>query len=434
MVHSVSPAIAVLLHGSASTKKSFTCELTSDFMTKSEHAPACIAEGDAFMVEASSKGIRVGILHNDRVSATTDEVVNTFPTPWGDHQQAKAHVNHLPRSKCNTWTQGERDDVCTANGTIHLKGYTFQLKAFGQNEACEWVWRPSENGWQKRLSVAISPDKNPVDEDANADLSVGVVQGFHDWMFQGPFSEPQYLCYDAYALNIYRNVWKAVDEWLEAKAAADIPVERFLQVKLGFAFTDLRRFSHFAMRGAQYLEALVPAHLNLFNTARKEVNAWEFAAGVHWWLRQVSLHAGFYRFWDSHKTASACAVRPDANMANLLAAAAPPSCRDAQKLEGKDAVKHAIMTNAKLSCTTTTDTGAYRNWLLGRFRSKFKDLAKPVRQAAEELAEVGLLNEDKDLRKRGRKVQFYRKSPWEELTDAGKSEAERLQIPRSVFE
>ena len=38
MVHSVSPAIAVLLHGSASTKKSFTSELTTDFMTKSEHA------------------------------------------------------------------------------------------------------------------------------------------------------------------------------------------------------------------------------------------------------------------------------------------------------------------------------------------------------------------------------------------------------------
>ena len=107
LVHSVSPAIAVLLHGSASTKKSFTCELTTDFMTKSEHAPTCIADGDAFMVEASCKGIRVGIVHNNRVSATTDEVVNTFPTSWGDHHQAKAHVNHLPRSKCNTWTQGE---------------------------------------------------------------------------------------------------------------------------------------------------------------------------------------------------------------------------------------------------------------------------------------------------------------------------------------
>ena len=51
-----------------------------------------------------------------------------------------------------------------------------------------------------------------------------------------------------------------------------------------------------------------------------------------------------------------------------------------------------------------------------------------------ELAEIGLLNESRDTRRRGRKVQIYRKSSWEELTDAAKSEAERLQIPRSVFE
>ena len=401
LVHSIAPAIAVLLHGSASTKKSFTCDLTTDFMTRSPHAPASIADGDAFMVEASCKGIRVGILTNDRVSATTDEVVNTFPTPWGDHQQAKAHVNHLPRSKCNTWTQGERDDVATANGTIHLKGYTFQLKAFGQNEACEWVWRPSENGWQKRLSVAISPNKNPIDEDANADLSMGVVQGLHDWMFKGPFAEPQYLCYDTYALNLFRTIRRAVDDWIEAKAAASDPVERFFLVKLGFAFTDLRRFSHFAMRSAQFLEAIVPAHRNLFDKTRKEVNPWECAAGLHWWLRQLSLHAGFYRFWASHKSATAGAMRPNADMANLLAAAAPPSCTNAHTLEGKDAIKNAIMTNAKLTCTKATNTAAYRDWLLGKFR-KVPNLASVIKEAAEELADKGLLRENSEKKRETR--------------------------------
>ena len=61
-------------------------------------------------------------------------------------------------------------------------------------------------------------------------------------------------------------------------------------------------------------------------------------------------------------------------------------------------------------------------------------MAGAVRQAADELAEVGLLKEDKDSKKKGRRVQFYRKVSWDELTDAAKSEAERLQIPRSVFE
>jgi len=61
-------------------------------------------------------------------------------------------------------------------------------------------------------------------------------------------------------------------------------------------------------------------------------------------------------------------------------------------------------------------------------------LAGAVGQPADELVEVGLLREDKDSERRGRRVQFYRKVSWDDLTDDAKNEAERLQIPRSVFE
>jgi len=59
-------------------------------------------------------------------------------------------------------------------------------------------------------------------------------------------------------------------------------------------------------------------------------------------------------------SASARAGRPGDTMADLLAAAAPPSCRNAQDLENRDAIKHAIMTDASLSCAAATDTAAYR--------------------------------------------------------------------------
>ena len=121
-------------------------------------------------------------------------------------------------------------------------------------------------------------------------------------------------------------------------------------------------------------------------------------------------------------------------MANLLAAAAAPSCRNAQMLQGKDAIKHAIMRDARLSCTTTTDTGEYRGWICGRFRHKVSDLGNAIKQAADELAEVGLLKEDRDAKKRGRRVQFYRKVTWGDLTEDAKNEAARLQVPRSVFD
>ena len=121
-------------------------------------------------------------------------------------------------------------------------------------------------------------------------------------------------------------------------------------------------------------------------------------------------------------------------MANLLAAAAPPSCRNAQKLEGTDAIEHAIMTDAKLSCTTSTDTGEYRGWLLGRFRHKVPNLGGAIKQATDELAEVCLLEEYRNAKKRSRRVQFYWKVTWDRLAEDAKNEADRLQIPRSIFE
>ena len=239
-VHSIAPSFSVILMGSASTKKSFTCQLTTDFMTKSRFAPENIANGDAFMVEASVKGIRLCILNNNRVDATTDEIVNTFPTPWGDHRESGAHINHLCRSKLNTWTQGERDDVATAQGRIHLSNNAFRLKAFGQIGPCKWVWRPSENGWQKRLSVAISPTKNQMDEDVNADFSMGLWQGCHDFMFRGPARKPAYINLDPFALSIFRTVRRATDDWLESKAADQEEVDKYLVAKVGFVFSDLR--------------------------------------------------------------------------------------------------------------------------------------------------------------------------------------------------
>ena len=121
-------------------------------------------------------------------------------------------------------------------------------------------------------------------------------------------------------------------------------------------------------------------------------------------------------------------------MATLLAAAPPPSWGNTHRLKGTDALKHAIMTDARMSCTKTTDTGEYRSWILGRFRKKVANLAGDVKEATEQLAEVGLLKEDKDSKKKGRRVHYYKKVSWDVLTEEAKSEADRLQIPRTVFE
>ena len=125
-VHTVSTTPTVLCMGSASSHKTFLSDHSSDMAKESDKAPDSLKT--AYCVEASTKGIRTCILNQDRVSATSDEIGNSFPTPWGDHKESKTHVNHLCRSKLCTYTQGERDDLMTAHGPVHLQNYAFQGK------------------------------------------------------------------------------------------------------------------------------------------------------------------------------------------------------------------------------------------------------------------------------------------------------------------
>ena len=95
-----------------------------------------------------------------------------LPTPWADPQQSASHM--LSRSKLCTWTQGERDDVMTGVGMIHLRQYRFQLKMLGQYEAVEWCMKMTPQAFFKRISFSIMPDSSPQDEDINCSLSFGL--------------------------------------------------------------------------------------------------------------------------------------------------------------------------------------------------------------------------------------------------------------------
>lgn len=191
------------------------------------------------------------------------------------------------------------------------------------------------------------------------------------------------------------------------------------------------------MRCEQYLELLNPG-LQL-NKERSQANAWEFAAGLHWWLRQISIHAGFYRFWAAQKATTALATRPDDAMAQALAGAAPPSGAGAEirKLEGIDIIKHAIINLTGLSNQAPLSTGAMREKLLGRFR-KVKGLAEQVQKAAEELTQSGVLKaaDEAAHKKPGRKVLQYQRPDWEEIANSQSAEAEvkRLLLGRGNFD
>ena len=170
--HSISPNIAFFMAGAASSRKSSLLQRTVQYMVAADGAPACMQERQVFNVESTPKGIRVSLYAHMRCATISDEIVNTFPTPWSD----KATTTHfLSRSKANTYTQCEPDDVLTAAGTIHLEEYTYQLKCAGQWEAVEWVLKPTPNGFQKRLTFTFAPDSSPQNDAQDAAMSEGAV-------------------------------------------------------------------------------------------------------------------------------------------------------------------------------------------------------------------------------------------------------------------
>ena len=134
-----------------------------------------------------------------------------------------------------------------------------------------------------------------------------------------------------------------------------MPVDKYFQVKIRFMFSDLRRFANFAMRGAQYMEALHPER-RLFEAKREQVNPFEIIAGMHWWLRQLELHAGIYRFWAKRVRETAGSLRPEQALAQAIGAGAQAASRPGQGLVGKDRLKFAVLTCHQFTAGTPYST------------------------------------------------------------------------------
>ena len=110
---------------------------------------------------------------------------------------------------------------------------------------------PTVNGWQKRLSFAISPPTNTINEDREISISAGVLQGCHDFQLRGPFQHCLHVCPDGFALAILRTVGKAIRNWCDSKIEhgeiGEI-INRYFLTKIQFYGTDITRFAFAIMR------------------------------------------------------------------------------------------------------------------------------------------------------------------------------------------
>ena len=104
-------------------------------------------------------------------------------------------------------------------------------------------------------------------------------------------------------------------------------------------------------------------------------------------------------------------------------------------LKGLDALKFALMSHAKFTTGEEHSTGKMRDWLAGRFRSKFADLAEKIKEACDDLVKAGLLQAADNESKPGRKVLWYKKVSWAEAQNgAAAGECARLDLQRDQFQ
>ena len=157
-----------------------------------------------------------------------------------------------------------------------------------------------------------------------------------------------------------------------------------MQVKQSLLLFRPAQETNFAMRGAQFLEAL---HHNqaLFEKGRAQANAWEIISGMHHWLRQVGVHAALYRFWKAKNIEAAGSLRPEQAFVQSLGGGAAPEQRRGERLQDLDRVKFLLMTHDKFIAGQVHRTSDMRYWFGGKLKHVYSNQATKVQEAAEGL-------------------------------------------------
>ena len=286
-IHAVSPNIPIVIGASSSARKSSLLKFTTDLLVTEDCPCDGIASRSVFLVDATLRGIRNALVSFSRCSVSSDEIVNTYHTPWSE---TSTGVNYLSRSKLNTYLNCERDDVITATSTTHIQDYAFQHKVAGQVAAAEWVLKPAPHGYHKRISLYISPDRPRVRIGQDRTASVTFLKQLHEWMQAGPMSSPEVAALDGIARSMNDSVAAAVENFL---ADPPSPVQEALRTKLGFVDTDLLRLAHVNLR---FLERLLDLRWPDGRHRPATLQLYAFALAIRGWLRQVHIHSAYYKY------------------------------------------------------------------------------------------------------------------------------------------
>ena len=149
---------------------------------------------------------------------------------------------------------------------------------------------PAIGGFCKRMHITFSPDEPHCNNKQKRDDSREFIHGYFTWLFENVSKKPQVKFLSNEARSLYDAVMNArrdFDSSLHGQA-----MNRFLKAKLAFLDTDILRWCSVAhgmiqhARSHRQQEPPTPV-MGLF----------PLMYAIHAWLRQVGLHAAYYKWF-----------------------------------------------------------------------------------------------------------------------------------------
>ena len=272
--------------GDPSSRKSSKKEFAARLLDCDE-CPEELRNGLCTCADGTIKGVRTGIENYNRSGVESDEVSNTYETPFSE--QGKG-IHYLGRSKMATYVNCEKDSSMTGLGNTTLSAYSFMHRVSGQTEAVECAVRPTIGGFQKRFHLTFSGPFPRCDDTQSAATSKQFLRDFHVWMCRHALTCERVHTPDVRALSLFRAVQRAVEAHVQAEQGGDAEnrSRQFYKQKLMFLDTDLVKFSSAIMRMVQFISAVQ----NPLSHERATFTVYELMHALHNWRRQLAFHKG----------------------------------------------------------------------------------------------------------------------------------------------
>ena len=293
-MHKRCPSIACLRGASASARKSSLKTFGDEMICKNSASPADFATKNFFLTDGTLRGIRDAIVANSRCAIVSDECSNTYKTPWSEKGKG---IHYLQRSKMCTYVNAEADDACTGKGGDHMSEYSVLHCVTGQTEAIEWILSPTIGGFCKRMNITFSPDEPHCNNKQQRDDSRRFIHGYFTWLFENVSKQPEVKFLSNEALSLYDAVMSARKDFDSTMQGQGM--NRFLKAKLAFIDTDILRWCSVAHDMIQH----ACSH-RIEEPRTRAMGVFPLMYAIHAWLRQIQLHAAYYKWYIELKRKS----------------------------------------------------------------------------------------------------------------------------------